>query len=55
MDGSGNKTASSTYGDNYDELVDDVIRTSDGGYIIAGQTYNPSKTYDAWLVKIQPL
>jgi len=55
MDNSGNKTASSTYGDSYDELVDDVITTKDGGYIIAGQTYNPSRTYDGWLVKIGPL
>lgn len=55
MDANGNKTASSTYGDSYDELVDDIIKTSDGGYIIAGQTFNPAKTYDAWLVKIGPL
>ena len=55
MDGSGNKTASSTYGGNYDDLVDDVIKTQDGGYIIAGQTYSPADTYDALLIKIKPL
>lgn len=52
MDGNGNKVASSTYGDNYDELVDDIITTKDGGYLIAGQAFRPSKTYDAWMVKI---
>jgi hypothetical protein len=54
-DAGGNKTASSTYGGNYDDLVDDVIRTKDGGYLIAGQTYSPAKQYDAWLVKIGDL
>ena len=54
-DANGNKTASSTYGGSYDDLVDDVIRTQDGGYIIAGQTFSPSKQYDGWLVKIGEL
>jgi hypothetical protein len=54
-DASGNKTAASTYGDNYDDLLDDVITTKDGGYIIAGQTYSPAKQYDGWLVKIKGL
>ena len=54
-DANGNKTASSTYGENYDDLLDDVITTKDGGYIIAGQTYSPAKQYDAWLVKIKGL
>ena len=54
-DANGNKTASSTYGESYDDLVDDVIRTQDGGYLITGQTFSPTKQYDAWLVKIGKL
>jgi hypothetical protein len=55
MDGNGSKTASSTYGDNYDDLMDKIISTQDGGYIIAGQNFNPSSLYNAWLVKIKGL
>ena len=56
LDRDGNKTASSTYGDDlYDELMDKIITTQDGGYIIAGQMYKPSFQYDAWIVKLKGL
>lgn len=56
IDGSGNKTASSTYGtDRLDDFTNTLITTQDGGYMMAGYTFVNGRGYDGWLVKIDKL
>lgn len=54
MDANGNKVATSTYGERYDDFANDIIRTQDGGYIVVGYTdkYAEGKGYEQWFVKI---
>lgn len=56
IDGSGNKTAASTYGtDRLDDFTNTLITTQDGGYMMGGYTFVNGRGYDGWLVKIDKL
>ena len=50
-DGSGNMVWNKTYGFNYNDEAHDLMQTSDGGFIIAGDTAFASGNEDAWLLK----
>jgi len=53
MDATGNKTGTSTYGENNtDDFGNAMTTSSDGGYIIAGHRDVPGRGYDGWLVKV---
>ncbi|WP_435157150.1 hypothetical protein [Haladaptatus sp. DFWS20] len=41
-----------TYGSSGDEIFNDVVRTDDGGYILAGETERSGTGIDGWVVKI---
>jgi len=51
-DGSGNLTWSNTFGGSLNDSASSVQQTTDGGYIIAGETIPyPGGSYDFWLIK----
>ena len=51
-DASGNMQWNKTYGGNNSDYVDDVVQTSDGGYVLTGTTRSfGAGGMDAWLVK----
>lgn len=65
LDGNGEKVWDKSFGGNYFDFLNSIQQTSDGGYILAGQSASPpsgNKTspyftinggdYDAWIVKI---
>ncbi len=61
LDGSGNISWNKSYGGNLDEVSRSIILTSDGGYIIAGNTDSSASgdisgvskgSYDLWIVKL---
>jgi hypothetical protein len=54
-DGNGNKTATSTYGTRFDEFIDQVITTTDGGYLISGHMWVEGKGYNGLLIKLGAL
>ncbi|WP_266080227.1 PGF-CTERM sorting domain-containing protein [Haladaptatus caseinilyticus] len=41
-----------TYGSSGDEIFNDVVRTDDGGYVLAGETESSGSGIDGWVVKI---
>ncbi|MEA2104038.1 MAG: T9SS type A sorting domain-containing protein [Candidatus Cloacimonadota bacterium] len=52
-DESGNEVWNQTYGGSYFDLAFSIQQTSDGGYIIAGETEtNVTSSKDFWLIKI---
>jgi hypothetical protein len=57
LDNSGNKVTASTYGHTAgnDNFTNSIITTQDGGYMIAGYSFEDNRGYDAWLVKIDKL
>jgi hypothetical protein len=57
VDGIGNKTAASTYGESPDDFTSQLIPTSDGGYLITGHTDMAAqgRGYDAWILKVSNL
>jgi len=50
-DSAGNMQWNQYYGGANDDRAYSVIQTSDGGYALAGFTYDSSNTWDFWLVK----
>ncbi len=51
-DSAGNEEWNQTYGGAYDDVVNSMVKTSDGGYALAGYSYSASNaTADFWLVK----
>jgi len=51
-DGSGNMQWNRSYGGIFDEIVNSIVQTSDGGYALAGYSSSFSQTDDCYLVKI---
>jgi hypothetical protein len=41
-----------TYGVEKDGIANDIIQTSDGGYLLTGKILNPDSDYDLWLLKL---
>jgi len=52
VDTSGDVLWSQTYGGNGDDYASDVIETSDGGYLFAGDRGSSDGGDDAWLVRV---
>ncbi|MCD6573678.1 MAG: hypothetical protein J7K95_06250 [Thermoplasmata archaeon] len=48
----GNELWNRTYGGGRDDFIEDVIPTSDGGYIMVGETDSYGEGGDMWVVKI---
>ncbi|QMU30032.1 T9SS type A sorting domain-containing protein [Adhaeribacter radiodurans] len=51
-DGRGNRLWDKTFGDNWSDELASIIQTSDGGYLLAGTSYDSEEKSDYWLVKI---
>jgi len=54
-DAGGNMIWNKTYGGVQNDVVTSMARTSDGGYVFAGYTYNLESWHDVWLVKVDSL
>ncbi len=52
LDANGNKVWEKTLGESYDERAYSIQQTSDGGYIVAGYTWSPSKWEDVYILKL---
>ena len=53
LDSSGNVTWQKTYGGSGEDYANSIQQTSDGGYIVAGQTYSfRASGFDAWVLKL---
>jgi gliding motility-associated-like protein len=64
LDNNGNPLWDKRYGGNRNDILEDVVQTSDGGYILAGVSDSPVSgnksalnigSYDYWIVKIDSL
>lgn len=51
-DPTGNKQWDRTFGGTCNDEVRSMQQTSDGGYILAGETYSDTRGFDIWLIKI---
>ena len=55
VDSNGNQQWNKTFGETLDDSANSVQQTSDGGYIIAGETMSyGAGSEDAWLIKVAP-
>ncbi len=52
LNSEGNIQWEKTFGNEYDDLIYDVIQTQDKGYLLAGWTENQDGNTDAWILKL---
>jgi len=53
-DSNGTELWNKTYGGLRDDICNDIIKTSDGKYLISGHTQSFSNSWDAWVIYIDP-